>query len=728
MLRTTPYLFLAGTLMLASVPAQAEDLATVQVREEGLYVLTYEALAAAGIDLAGAKTRRLALRRRGEPVPIHVTKGVRFGPGDSIVFVAPRPEKMLYRDRDVYVLYDLDKKRGRRVVDDRSRVPGGASRSYYMETVEVEPERFYSTIAPVDPWWADFVFTFGGPVERTVSIGADAYLPGVAPVSAEMEIWGATEVEANPDHHVELSLNGVRVGEAVFDGRVQYTVSGEAGFAALQEGENQLTLKMPADLGVGLEMVVLDAWRITYPRRFLARQGQLAFTADGKRFTVEGLTEASIAVYRAYPDGMVARIRNIETHGDCTSTALPSCTATFAGSGSQARYYLSQAGSLRSPAAIEPVVELEDITDGVAEYLVLAHPDFIDENLELFTQFRRAEYRVKVVDVEQVYAQFGHYERGPHAIKTYLTYAIQNMGTRFVLLVGGDTTDPLNHLGADSAPVSFMPSWYGSTGMQTFLPMDAKYVDVDDDNVPDAAVGRWPVRTSEELAVAVNKTMTYEYPSDYEQTAVFASDGFDAANRYSFRADAETLLATLPPAWQANMSGNDKAYVEDDGLAGAREQLLAALNQGRKLVSFTGHSNEDTWSFSGLLRSSDLSSLTNYGRPSVVTQWGCWNTYYAKPSEDTMAHAFMLAPPANGDVTMAPGAVAVVGAVGNTFAVAERQLAKIVYDYLFQPGMTLGEAVWYAKRDYAKLRPAQLDVILGWSVLSDPALRVAKTP
>jgi len=49
--------------------------------------------------------------------------------------------------------------------------------------------------------------------------------------------------------------------------------------------------------------------------------------------------------------------------------------------------------------------------------------------------------RVRVVNVEDIYAQFGGGIFDAQAIKAYIRHAVVNMGVRYVLLVGGDTYD-----------------------------------------------------------------------------------------------------------------------------------------------------------------------------------------------------------------------------------------------------------------------------------------------
>ena len=151
-------------------------------------------------------------------------------------------------------------------------------------------------------------------------------------------------------------------------------------------------------------------------------------------------------------------------------------------------------------------------------------------------------------------------------------------------------------------------------------------------------------------------------------------------------------------------------------MAEAKSALVQALNQGVALASFIGHSSLDRWTFDGLFHANDAAALTNYGRPTVVTQWGCWNTYHVYPAYNTLAHKFLL----SGD----QGAAAVLGASTLTEAFHESLLSRLVMDRLAQPGMTLGVAIQEAKDELAATHPGLADVLLGWTLLGDPALMI----
>jgi hypothetical protein len=76
----------------------------LRVDHDGLYRVTYEQLAAAGLDLKGVPASMLALTAQGESVPIDVQGTGQFGPGSSFVFYGEGLDT-LYTDTNVYRLY-----------------------------------------------------------------------------------------------------------------------------------------------------------------------------------------------------------------------------------------------------------------------------------------------------------------------------------------------------------------------------------------------------------------------------------------------------------------------------------------------------------------------------------------------------------------------------------------------------------------------------------------------
>ena len=350
---------------------------------------------------------------------------------------------------------------------------------------------------------------------------------------------------------------------------------------------------------------------------------------------------------------------------------------------------------------IEPAQTPADLVVD-AEYLVISHPAFID-GLQPLIEAREAQgLTVNVVDVNDIYAGYSFGVFDPQAIRNYIAYAAAELGTQSVLLVGGDTYDYRNYLGGGS--ISFIPSLYGSTGYYARLvPSDTLYVDLAAAGVPSLAIGRFPVRTNAELDTIVAKTLAYEQKS-YGRTAFFAADRSD--NGVSFKGLNAGFIQGLPAGWLS-----DSVNLDDTDVATAQTRLLAAMNRGTAMVTFTGHSGPSEWTFSHLFTNAHAAALTNAGQPFVVVQWGCWNTYFVDPVNNHLVQSFLF----SGD----RGAAAVLGATTLTDSSSEQLLGALLTPRLAIPGMTIGQALLDAKRELAATNP---DVLVGWSLMGDPAL------
>ena len=672
-----------------------------KVRQTGLYRVTYEMLQTAGLDLAGVPAANVALVNSGRNVPIS-TNGQQeiFGPGNYIEFYGEALDT-LYTDTNVYVLQVFNVPIGK--IQNDVSLPGMdlLPPASYTETLEVNNQRVFSNTAPAgDVWYDTRMLTYKTSKSWNFNFQINGLTNVNAPASLELVVWGVTDWPQSPDHHMLVNLNGVPLSDQTFNGLVEHIIKVDLPAGTLKEGVNTLQLTLPGDTGVAYDLVNLDRFKVTYQRAFKAVDGRLTFTAAGSVFEVENLPTANVVVYRIDPMGF-SRINAL--------TVIPagtSFTARFAGTNAEAKYLVSTVEALRTPAL--EAARLQAELDRRAEYLIISHPDFMP-GLAPLVQARLAQgLTVSVVDVTDLYTQFSYGVFDPQAIKKYIAYAKQNLGTKYVLLVGGDTYDYRNYLGRNG--ISFIPSLYVSTGkIARFVPVDPLYADVNGDQVPDLAIGRFPVRTNAELTLMVNKTLAYDSKT-YGHTAVFTSDKFDGV--VSFKNISNSISASMPADW--TMQG---IHLDDFASAAtAQEQLIAAMNNGTALVSFTGHSSASMWTYNGLFNTTNAAALTNAGKPFVVVQWGCWNTYYVDPANNYLVQSFLF----SGD----NGAAAVFGAATLTDSDSERLLGQLLMPRLASPGMPMGQALLDAKTELAKTHPELLDVLLGWSLMGDPALMI----
>jgi hypothetical protein len=673
------------------------------VTSDGLYRVSFEDLKAAGIDMSKASLKELALFDRNGEVPIYIDGAGTFSAGEAIEFYG-KAASSLYSDRNHYTLRTDTKATLRAIIDNTAGSQVRNPVTVYLETSKVERQRAYNPGAPgADPWYDQDLMAIFSPASVSLTVPVSDPVPNAGTARLGIDLWGITDwAGKNPDHHVVASLNGIELADAQFNGSQTYAVSTEIPADVLRSGDNLIDLRLPLDQDVSWDIIGLNSYQISYPRRLLARDGRLSFRGDAASgFTVGGLPAGDVTIYRLRGN----RMERLAKPAVTANGGL--YAATFAGTNVAADYVIATSARKLKPEILAAPPR-EDIFTGRADYLVITNPDFA-AGVEPLVDHREAQgLTTQVVDVDQIYENLSNGMVDPQAIRQYVAYAAREKGTRYVLLVGGDTYDYKNYLGVGS--LSFIPSLYVPAGGLSYVPADPLFGDVDGDFVPDLPVGRLPVRTNQELAAVVAKTLAYEAKS-YPRTFLAASDLTDSVERISFSQISHQMLQGLGSNWSVEQVDMDAL-----GVPVARAKVLDALNRGVAFTQYFGHSSYNVWSFSILFASPHAVQLQNAGRPSVVAQWGCWNTYYVHPTINTLGHALML----SGE----QGAAAVLGATALTNSQSDIELGQRYLPRVVQPGTTLGDALVAAKRDLARQHPEMRDVLAGWTILGDPALVV----
>lgn len=686
-----------------ALAAPATPSADLLVDRDGVYRARHADLLAAGVDLTGVAASSLALTLDGRPVPIRVLGPAQFGPTSAVEFVGAAAAGP-YTRTNVYRLraHAAD---ARRMLGAAVGGTATAPATRHLETRVVDEDLEWTFASPdaADPWYRDWVVAFAGsPVTRELTFEVDRLAAGAGKASLLLELWGMTDWASGPDHHVLIALNGTPVADRRFDGLTTLALDLEIPAGLLVEGANRITLTLPVDAGVDFEVVAVDRFGVRYPRRLVAVNGELAFSGAAAAYAVDGFAAGPVLAYQKQGDAVRflgrARLRPSAEGVRATFEAEP---------GKSSEIVVAHASAIRAPA-VRPSRRAPQLRSGPADYLVIAHPDFVD-GLAPLVEARRADgYAVRVADVEEVYGEFGHGRFGPEAIRAYIRHAAAELGTEMVLLVGADTYDYFDRTGAGS--ISFVPTVYDSVGpIVRQAPVDSLYGDLDDDGVPELAVGRFPVRNSAELAAMVAKTLAYP-TAGHAGRAVVAADRGEVSN--DFAQISEQTLESLPAGWQI-----ERAYIDELGVDDAHARLVGALETGVAFAQYTGHSSSDLWSFAGLFDRDDAAALANAGRPAVVSQLGCWNAFHVTPSATTLAEALLTA----GD----RGAAAVLGPSALSSTISNLWLARALNRELFEQGLALGPALVAAKREVAETRPWMHDVVRGFTLLGDPALRPA---
>jgi len=710
--------------------------ALLTVAEPGMQQVTFEALAGAGVDLRGVPVEALAVAFKDQPVPRVVrSRDAVFGPSDAILFWGEAPDgaDALYIDRRVYrLLVNADQAREAVFFDRRPRNPRG---DHLAMVTRDEPVRYEMISATGDPWVQGHIIAFGAASSADYALRIDGDLVDDARGRLELVLAGLTDwPHGGDDHHVRVFVNDEQVADETADGQVRWDIAAPIPPGVLKHGDNTVTVTVTGQTGHPYDGVIVDAIHLGHPAPLRAREGRLVFddraehAADG--FRASGFTARRLVAF-ATADGNLAElaVRAVPRRGRRGFEAHVPAVAAGA-----ARYWVSAEGALFAPR-VEARAERNLVADDV-DYVIIVHPSFLpvpgdsDHPLSRYLAAKRDEgWRVAVIDTESIYAAHGWNMALPEAITRFLATLDERADYGHVLLVGGDCYDYHDHLG--SGCVSFVPTRYARTGQVLyFTPSDALVADLDGDGLSDKAIGRWPVRTVEQLAAVVDKSLAWSDPAAgmrFDASAVWAADSLDPATG-SFAAQSERMIGRLRTPLAGDSSAPwpaeriDRVYLDDivnevpvgAALATARERLVAAINEGRTITGFAGHGSPVSWTFQNLFTPTVAGALTNAGKPTQVVTLTCYTTYFVSPGTDTLAHQ-LLAGGRN-------GAVAVHGAATLSAYGANEAMATQVLDRQLLERRTIGEAILHAGRALAEHAGAPRDVAVNWTLLGDPTL------
>jgi subtilisin-like proprotein convertase family protein len=663
------------------------------VRNEGIHRVTYEELRAAGIDLAGVPAGRIAIVDNGVGVPRAVsTVGATFGPGGSIEFLA-RPQLTLASPVDAYVI-KID---SAKAVAAGNLMAAGGSTGVTSATDTYRPNRTYSPSAPNgDPWFDDKALAWGAPA--TLSRTFD--LPNLADgsVNLTVRVWGyGDQPGVTPDHHVIVKVNGTEVGQGTFDGvtpwEPEFDVAG-----VVSETGNTFELLIPGDTGYAFDYIALEGFEVSYRRSTVAL---------GERFkgTVQASGGFAIGGFGA---GQSISVWQVSGASALRGTQRPVGGAVSALAGPGVVYAASQSALYRPGiAAGIPAAK----ASSAAQYVIVTHPAFASSLGNLVALEQGRGFTTEVVTTDRIFAAYSDHASSAASIKSFLSASIANGNLRYALLVGADTTDPYDHLGAGA--VSYVPTDYRNFAQYVvYSPTDESLVDVQGDGLGDVAIGRLPVRTPAELEAVVEKLLAWE--------ANIAA-GTPSALLAAGASDSERMLSTLNEAYAGGLPtwSTDLAQVDDSDAPTVRQAVLDSINAGTDLVSYVGHSSMGQWDFTPILKWQDAGTLTNAGMPNLFTAWGCWNSYYVEPTIESLSARLLREPNA--------GAAGAIGATTLTSESSHRQLGNLFFARVNAGARTVGEAFHGAKADLQQ-QGGGADAIYGMTLLGDPAMSLPATP
>ncbi|MBB6086915.1 C25 family cysteine peptidase [Wenzhouxiangella marina] len=722
------------------------DYVDVLVSDTGVQKVALEDLHALGLDLLGRNPALIRLELDGEEVPLHIDGDGSLSAGNDLLFLGQALEGSQYsRVRP----YRLSLAGGQRRWSTADATPvSGPVTERIRHRFALDEDRFYNFSSPTaDPWYFDTIRRVGASVGKTWSLDLPGPIEGVSDLT--IELWGGLDYPGgDPDHRLQVSVNGVRLGEHRFDGIRDERLRFNLGDELLHAGSNEIRIDL-LETGHPADVIRVESIEVGVSVPIDASIAAEGFSTGKLQFRFDGISLRSFEAQSTSAgcgtaceqlkivDLEVSDLLAIQTRGEEVMQLLDPAIESDGRGGFVAtmrtgsllaneddrgslpdRVFVIPAEQAHRPELRLAALTGHPIEGGAAELIAIATTRFMD-GIEPLLETRRAEgLSARAVDVEQIYA---HYSGGivdPNAIRDFLRDAHDQLGTRYVLLVGGDTYDYLGRL--QNGSVSDVPTFYGQVHeVVRFAPLDHRFADLDGDELPELALGRLPVRTQAELDAAVARILDHE--TDLEPSMLFAAERMNAAESSDYGADADFIISQMVPSWQQDV---ERLYLDDfptgpGGVAAARGAMMSALNRGSRMVAYFGHGAPTLWSREQLLQSNQVGSVVaNASMSPIVTEFGCWGGYFVAPEFNTMSHAWMNSGPR--------GAVAVLSSSGLTEHASDLHMALALLPRLQQPGARLGDALREAKIELASQAPEYLDIVRAMTLFGDPSMPVSQ--
>jgi hypothetical protein len=679
----------------------AEVLAYLATTQSGLHAVSFE-------SLFPGRTRPLSsellrLRRQGVDVPLHLEPpGAQFGPGSVLYFHAGTVASSTSYSGEV--VYALERAAGGARMGEVSSPPAGDPVGS-LGRGEWETNKFYmpEVLDAADLWVWDFVV---GGAAKTKSFS----LEGVdfeAPASARLEVYlqGGSDSTGTVDHHVQISLNKMVLGEARFDGWKPHLFEADVPLIQLRDlvqgGQlNELEVKNLGDTGV-YSRVLLDRIALVYPQRSQARSGRFeGVWAQGGIARLDGIDSSPVMV-AVRPDG-VDWVRGFEwAPSSLRFTAQPGV-----------RYCAASSQGLLSPRVFSPTRSALRSTQNQADYILIAPQAFLPAAEPLLQRRQDQGLTTLAVSLEEISSAFGHGQPSAEAIRDFLAFAFHSWrrpSPRYVLLLGDSSFDP-RRFNPKSSPAPLPALWSRTSYLWTVSDPSLAAVN-GEDSLPDLAIGRLPATTLDQAHSLVNKILDWEDASlSLDGAATLVADNSDP-KAGDFEADVRDIAHSFLEARNPQL-----LLLGELGLSETKARLFDSLDQGLSLLSYVGHGGHAIWADESILTSWDIPSLRAQSRQPLVLTMNCLNGYFVASTFDSLAEAFLKAEGRGSIASFSPSGLSLDGP-------AHVYHRALMAEITSAQHARLGDAILAAQKTYAA--SGQLPELLNiYQLLGDPALKV----
>ncbi len=601
----------------------------IKVRETGFYKLTFPELLAAGVPIDTININTLKIIHLGEEIAIKVI------PGEAVVFYGESIDSK-YTSDNVYWLTYGGEAGLRMETTDGSPTAADVPESF-SSMEHIEEDRFYRSMVAGDDDLDRYLWNYiyrndntDPPTNIKFNYNIDLQDRLAGNLTLKIQLIGyLQEFSINPDHRAAISINGTQVSEVSWEGFSNILMEVEVPSNLLVLGNNALEITA-LHTGHTEDLFFVDWLEVEYEKKFASESDilQFSYTISGEwNFVITEFMNAAIDIFDISDRNSPQWIDDaLITDNDGLFSAEFSDNLS-----GPKRYFAVDGIGYLTVDAIEAdnpsTLALE--SDG-ADYLMISHSNFLTAAARLQAQKTTQGLNTVLIDVQDIYDEFGYGITDVYAIRSFIAYAYEHSASSYVLLIGDGHFDPKNNEGYGRK--SYIPPFLAKIDPKIGeTAADNRYAAVaGNDTLPDLMLGRLSVNTTAEAQSIISKIITYETnppEGDWKRQILAVTDNRDTAH---FPLISESLLQDYFPSEPFEAT---KVYWlwTHTVLSEARADIQNALNQGRFLVNYIGHAGYSLWADEGLFTTTDIANLQPQDKLPVILAMTCLEGYFISP-------------------------------------------------------------------------------------------------